>query len=291
MNTIWSRHIQGARTLYYSRKLRFDDRFSGYYKALFGLDGERELKVLEIGCGPGALAGALSRWYPHFKITAIDRDSELISFAKEHETGVTFIEADATALPFADGTFDAVISNTVCEHIEPSAFYKEQLRVLKPNGVCLVLSSRRGITVSPDCYALSDFETAFWEKAEQGESVLEKYAVGKFAVNEAEMPVTMEKFGFKDVSTGYVTVNLTPDNPNNTPEFAHAIIDADRYSVLDSVESVEYANSAAFSATEIDEMKRVVNAKYDARIRQYDNREKQWDTSVSVIMVMRGIKK
>ena len=45
-----------------------------------------------------------------------------------------------------------------------------------------------------------------------------------------------------------------------------------------------------FSNREIAEMKRIVNNKYDTRINQYDNNEKQWDTTVSVTMVLRGIK-
>ena len=45
-----------------------------------------------------------------------------------------------------------------------------------------------------------------------------------------------------------------------------------------------------FSSKEIAEMKRIVNNKYDTRINQYDNNEKQWDTTVSVTMVLRGIK-
>lgn len=94
MNVIWSKYIQGVKTLYYSRKLRFDDMFAEQYQALFQLDKTKNLKILEIGCGPGALAGALRRWYPGAEITAIDRDSNFISFAKEHEKGITFLEGD-----------------------------------------------------------------------------------------------------------------------------------------------------------------------------------------------------
>ena len=111
MNVIWSKYVQGTKTLYYTRKLRFDDMFAEQYKVLFDLDASKGLKILEIGCGPGALAGALYRWYPNAEITAIDRDSEFICFAKEHEEGIEFIEGDATALPFEDNAFDVTISN------------------------------------------------------------------------------------------------------------------------------------------------------------------------------------
>ena len=64
MNSIWSDHVQGVMTLYLSRKLRFDDIFFAQYEKLFNLDHNRDLKILEIGCGPGALAESLHRWYP-----------------------------------------------------------------------------------------------------------------------------------------------------------------------------------------------------------------------------------
>lgn len=103
---------------------------------MFDLDRDKNISILEVGCGPGAFAGALHRWYPNAEITGIDRDSEFIRFARAHENGITFVEGDATTLPFEDGCFDVVISNTVSEHIEPSRFYGEQLRILKTGGIC-----------------------------------------------------------------------------------------------------------------------------------------------------------
>ena len=201
MNTIWSKYVQGTKTLYYSRKLRFDDLFSEQYRNLFGLDAKQSLKILEIGCGPGALAGALHRWYPLAEITAVDRDSEFIRFGTENEPGVNFVEGDATALPFEDNTFDVTISNTVAEHIEPSNFYGEQLRVLKPGGICLVLSSRKGININPRCITFNEYEQQFWKKAEQHDDSMERFAVCKYPMSEAEMPVVMSEYGFSNVST------------------------------------------------------------------------------------------
>lgn len=290
MNDIWSKHIQGANTLYYSRRLRFDDMFAKQYKELFELDEEKNIKILEIGCGPGALAGALRRWYPKAEITAVDLDSEFIRFAKEHESGIIFKEGDITALPFEDSSFDAVISNTVSEHIEPAAFYGEQRRILKPNGVCLVLSSRRGICVPADCMSPGEYEKRFWEKARKHDNTLSKYSVGKYSQNEAELPAAAESFGFKDIRTGFVTAALTPDDPRYSSEFARSIINADRYSDIDSADSVLYTMPKFFSVRETEEVKRIINAKYDARIALYDRGEKQWDTNVSIIMVIRALR-
>lgn len=290
MNIIWSKYVQGAKTLYYTRKLRFNDMFAEQYKTIFDLDEKKNLKILEIGCGPGALAGALHRWYPNAEITAVDRDSEFVRFAKEHEKGIEFMEGDATALPFEDNSFDVTISNTVAEHIEPSKFYGEQLRVLKPGGICLVLSARKGINLSPSCIAFDEYEQQFWKKVEKYDDSLEKYAVCQFPMSEAEMPAAMGKYGFCDIRTGFAAIDLTPDNPKFSTALAHDMINANRYTALDAIDSVLQTMPEHVTVEEVEEMKRLANAKYDTRIGQYDRSEKQWDTNVSIILVMRGTK-
>lgn len=254
------------------------------------MDTNGEQKILEIGCGPGALAGALHHWYPKAEITAIDRDTEFIRFAGEHEKGINFLEGDATNLPFGDSVFDVTISNTVAEHIEPERFYAEQLRVLKPGGICLVLSSRKGIQHVSDCVAPDAFEQDFWAKVEKHDDSMEKYAVCKYPMSEAEMPVVMEQHGLREVSTGYAVVDLTPDDPKYPPSMAIEMIEASRYSELEAVRSVLYTMPEQVTPQAIQEMERRISAKYDARLRLYARGEKQWDTSVSVIMVLRGIK-
>lgn len=291
MNDIWSKYVQGIKTLYYSRKLRFADMFAKQYKELFELDENKNLEILEIGCGPGALAAALHRWYPKSCITAVDRDSEFIRFAKEHETGVDFVEGDATVLPFEDNTFDVTISNTVSEHIEPSGFYGEQLRVLKPGGICLVLSSRKGINIAPSCITSNEFEQQFWKKAEKYDDIMDRYDICRYPMSESELPAAMEKYGFHNIKTGFAAIDLTPDNPKFSSDMAHAMINANRFTELEGIESVLHTVPQHFEAWEIEEMKRLVNDKYNERIEQYERGEKQWDTDVLVAMIIRGVKK
>jgi len=291
MNTIWSDFVQSKETLYYTRKLRFDDRFAPQFTQLFDLNREAPLKILEIGCGPGALAGALHRWYPNAEITAIDRDSAFIAFAREHEPGIRFEEGDATALPFADNTFDVTISHTVSEHVEPAAFFGEQHRVLNSGGVCLVLSVRKGIGIRPAvCAKDTPFEKQFWEKVERYDDSMERYSICKYPLSEAELPQTMEKHGFSAITTGYTAIDLTPDDPKYPPGFARAIIEANRHVALNPVEYILRFAPEHFTREEAEEMKRLIHTKYDQRVKQYVLGEKQWDTYVSFTLIVRGIK-
>lgn len=290
MHTAWSTRIQGINTLYCSRRLRFDDRFYALYEPLFALDREKPLRILEIGCGPGALASALHRWYPQAEITALDRDENFIEYARLHEPGVNFLVGDATALPFADNTFDVTISNTVAEHIDPQAFYTEQHRILVPGGICLVVSVRRGITVEPPDITESAFEKAFWDKVNAHDTTMETYAVGRYSMTEAELPAAMGRYGFHRISTGYAAIDLTPDDPAVPPALARDMLRAVRETALDAIRSTAVTVPGVVTDTEITEMLRLAHERYDRRLKQYEYGEPQWDTRVSLTMVVRGIK-
>lgn len=282
MNSLWSDNIQGIQTLFLSRKLRFDDFFREKYESAFSLDREKPIRILEIGCGPGALADALKRWYPNAEVVAVDRDSNFIGYASEHIKGVEFIEGDAMALPFEDNSFDVTISNTVSEHIEPKAFYAEQKRVLKEKGVCLVLSARKGIRQISDCLKKTEAEESFWSSVPD-DGIIEKYSIGKYAMSEKELPSAMERFGFSGISTGYVVIDMTPDDPKYPSQMAEDMINAGRAADIEALLS-----SNQVGAEEITD---IINDKYDKRIALYRKGDKQWDTEVSITMVVRGVNK
>src|SRR3954468_13664680 len=62
-------------------------------------------RALDVGCGAGALALALA---PHVaEVVGVDRGPELLELARERApANASFVEADATALPFDAGSFD-----------------------------------------------------------------------------------------------------------------------------------------------------------------------------------------
>ena len=290
MNHFWSDRIQSIGTLDSSRKLRFSDRFQNAYTELFRL--EEGARILEIGCGTGALCRALKRWYPPAEVVGLDRDDAFIDYARERNTGETYRKGDATALPFADGSFDVTISNTVSEHVEPSGFFGEQRRVLRDGGVCLLLSARRGIQHPAACVREeSAFETEIWARVDADfRRAAKENGVGAYALNEMELPAAMEKYGFRDVETHYLAINLTPDDPFYAPEEACDMINANRQNDLDNIERMESVAPGAVSRADREMLARLVNERYDRRLALYEAGEKQWDVTLGLTMLLRGVK-
>jgi SAM-dependent methyltransferase len=90
-------------------------------------------KILEIGCGRGAMLDHL-RGAGH-AVTGIDIDAAALSQCQESYPGLSVFVASGDALPFADGSFDIVLSFDVFEHIKDSDRHLAQVRrVLKPGG-------------------------------------------------------------------------------------------------------------------------------------------------------------
>jgi ubiquinone/menaquinone biosynthesis C-methylase UbiE len=101
--------------------------------------------TLDIGTGTAQIPIALCRRVPDARVTAIDlADSMLALGAKNVERAglsgsVTLQRVDAKTLPYRDGTFASVISNSIVHHIpDPGPMIGEALRVLAPGGVLFV---------------------------------------------------------------------------------------------------------------------------------------------------------
>ena len=95
-------------------------------------------RLLETAAGTGIVTRALARALPAtVAITATDLNQAMVDYAaaQTHAGNVTWRQADALALPFADGTFDAVVCQFgVMFFPDKGAGFREALRVLKPGG-------------------------------------------------------------------------------------------------------------------------------------------------------------
>lgn len=110
------------------------------YLSLLGVaPGER---VLDVGCGGGAVTRALAqRVAPGGQAVGVDASSALLKVARElaGKAGigdtVEFKQGDCRSLPFADASFDAVVAATTLSHVPDSArAVAEMIRVTRPGG-------------------------------------------------------------------------------------------------------------------------------------------------------------
>jgi SAM-dependent methyltransferase len=101
-------------------------------------------RILEVGCGTGGMSLYLAT--QGFEVTAIDReqyDPEALEAAREfsrrENIRLNVYLADGAALPFREGSYEAVVCGNVVEHLEdPHAALAEIYRVLVPGGVAFV---------------------------------------------------------------------------------------------------------------------------------------------------------
>ena len=116
------------------------------YRAMFStlvdlLAPEPGARILDVGCGSGALDRLLAgRLGAGARIDAMDLNPFFLTEARAlaEKDGVAdriaFAQGSATALPFADATFDCVYSVTVLEECDADRAIAEMVRVAKPGG-------------------------------------------------------------------------------------------------------------------------------------------------------------
>src|SRR5215471_10940078 len=98
--------------------------------------GDGPCRVLDVGCGAGFLSNDIG--LRGRAVTGIDIAADALAVARAHDASgrVRYVEGDALALPFEDGSFDAVCAMDLLEHVEtPERAIAEASRVLAPGGL------------------------------------------------------------------------------------------------------------------------------------------------------------
>lgn len=136
----------------------FTFKVNGYGKSLdqyfeqHPLPVSENARVLDAGCGTGTLTLALLRTLQvPVKLTAIDLSSSVIATAQKYVAQnpnpqeVRFAQGNVLALPFADESFDVVVTSGVLEYVPLEEGFTELARVIAPGGYFLHLPMRPSV--------------------------------------------------------------------------------------------------------------------------------------------------
>jgi len=113
---------------------RYSSRLSPLFADFAGVvPGQR---VLDVGCGPGALTAELVRRLGASAVAAADPMAHFVAAARQRNPGVEVVQASAESMPFPGGGFDAALAQLVVHFMaDPVAGISEMARVTRADGV------------------------------------------------------------------------------------------------------------------------------------------------------------
>jgi len=163
-----------------------------------GTDLVAGTRLLEVGCGVGAVLAVLGQEFPGARLTGVDIERKQLDFARRHleRSGVkaTLVQADALALPFEDESFEHVWMMWFLEHIaDPPAVLREARRVLV---------SRGAITAIEVDYSTARAEPSTPAFEALVQAMVQGMATSGWANAGTRLPDWLLEAGFQDIREG-----------------------------------------------------------------------------------------
>jgi len=183
----------------YSRFMgRFSEPLAAEYVALLGLRAGQ--RVLDVGCGPGALTRVLVQRLGADAVSAVDPSESFVTAVRERVPGIDVHRASAEGLPFADDRFDCAVAQLVVHFMtDPVAGLAEMARVTRPGGLVAACVWDHGSGAGP--------LSTFWQAVHsldpdaQGESMLA-------GAREGDLAALFVQAGLHDVESTVLAVRV-----------------------------------------------------------------------------------
>ena len=182
------------------------DRFMGRYSVLLApqmadfAGVEAGQRVLDVGCGPGALTAELAGRLGPDAVTAVDPSEPFVAAARARNPGVDVRRASAEALPFPDGTFDATLAQLVVHFMsDPVAGLAEMARVTRRDGVVAACVWDHGGRQGP--------LGVFWQAARELDPDVDDES-RLAGVREGHLAELFEAAGLHDIDAATLTASL-----------------------------------------------------------------------------------
>jgi SAM-dependent methyltransferase len=163
---------------------------------------QADMRVLDVGCGPGGLSRELAARVGDERVAAIDPAPQFAAACRERLPGADVREGTAEELPWGDGEFDAALSSLVIGFMrDADAGVREMARVTRPGGTvaaCMWDIAGDGMTML----------RIFWGavRTVDPEAQGERWMAG---IAEGDIAERFGRAGLRDVEAGALTTHAS----------------------------------------------------------------------------------
>lgn len=166
---------------------------------------DQEKSILDAGCGTGQTSAYIAEKYG-CTVTSLDNNKIMLEKAKRRFSDlnlpINLVYGSIDKLPFNDGLFDIILSESVTSFTDVFLTIREFIRVLKPNGVLLAIEMAIEDTLS----------------MEELKEITDFYGVPKL-LSKAEWRNLFQRAGFKQINAEKFKTQFDQNNIDTAPDF------------------------------------------------------------------------